>query len=315
MIIKGKSSTGRGLGKYLLKDKNDCVQQWGIRGDIPRDLTDTLNDWRSDSLGTNCSKPLYHAQLNPDRVLSQKEWNTAIKIFEKAMGFQHQPRAIVLHKYKGREHLHLVYSRLKENGKAISDSWNYVQHEKAAREIERKLGLEKTQGVFIDREGQRIERTANHTALQQGERLNKNPNDVKAEITQLYQSSAQDGIAFVKALQNQGYTLAQGNSKNYVIIDDTGGIHSLSRAAKVNVTELRETLKEYALPELPKAKDIQQQRHKDPDKKQQQQIANEKPPLTPEQQKFQDWKADLLRYQQEHEASNKQRQHDHTRGR
>jgi hypothetical protein len=54
----------------------------------------------------------------------------------------------VMHEYKGREHLHLVHSRIDENGKAISDSWNYLHHEKAAREIEAELGLEPTQGVL-----------------------------------------------------------------------------------------------------------------------------------------------------------------------
>lgn len=258
MIIKGKSSTGRGLGKYLLQDKNDRVQEWGIRGDIHRDLTETLNDWRSDSLGTTCTKPLYHAQLNPDRALSRKEWDKAIAIFEKEMGFQNQPRAIVLHEYKGREHLHLVYSRMKENGRAIPDSWNYAHHEKAARAIERQLGLEKTQGVFIDREGQRIERTPDHAAIQQGERLNKDPHQIKAEISALYQKTAQDGTAFVNALQNQGYTLAQGNSHNYVIIDEHGGVHSLSRTAKVKVAELRETLNEYPMQNLSSVEQVRE---------------------------------------------------------
>lgn len=311
MIIKGKSSTGRGLGAYLLQDKNDRVQQWDIRGDIPRDLIDTLNDWRSDSLGTNCTKPLYHAQLNPDRALSQEEWNKAIKIFEKEMGLQHQPRAIVLHEYKGREHLHLVYSRMDEHGKAISDSWNYVHHEKSARAIERQLGLEKTQGVFIDREGQRIERTPNHAALQQGERLNKNPNQIKAEISALYQSTAQDGTAFIKALQNQGYTLAQGNSRNYVIIDNTGGVHSLSRTAKVKVAELRETLSEYTLQDLSNAKDIQQQRLLDRDNTN---TLEHDPPLTPEQQKHREYIDNLNRYLQEREEKGIQKQLDQSRG-
>jgi hypothetical protein len=312
MIIKGKSSTGRGLGAYLLQDKNDRVQQWDIRGDIPRDLIDTLNDWRSDSLGTNCTKPLYHAQLNPDRALSQDEWDKAIKIFEKEMGLQHQPRAIVLHEYKGREHLHLVYSRMDEHGKAISDSWNYVHHEKAARAIERQLGLERTQGVFIDREGQRIERTPNHAAIQQGERLNKDPHQIKAEISAIYQNTAQDGTAFVNALQNQGYTLAKGNSHNYVIIDEHGGVHSLSRTAKVKVAELRETLSEYALQYLSKAKDIQQQKLLD---RENAETLEHESLLTPEQQKFQAEKAALMRYKQEYEEKNKQKQYDQSRGR
>lgn len=260
MIIKGNTSTGRRLGAYLLQDKNDRIEEWGIRGDIPRDLKDTLDDWRSDSQGTNCTKPLYHAQLNPDRTLSRDEWDTAIAIFEKEMGFKNQPRAIVLHEYKGREHLHLVYSRIDGQGKALSDSWNYVRHEKAAREIERELGLEKTQGVFIGREGGRSERSPDHASIQQGERTEKDPREVKAEVSSLYQSMAEDGAAFVTALENEGYTLAKGASRNYVVIDDKGGIHSLSRATGAKVAELSEALNDYPLQDLPEAKVIQYER-------------------------------------------------------
>ncbi|POZ49669.1 relaxase/mobilization nuclease domain-containing protein [Methylovulum psychrotolerans] len=260
MIIKGKTSTGRGLGAYLLQDKNDRAEVWGIRGDIPRDLKDTLDDWRSDSLGTSCTKPLYHVQLNPDRTLSRDEWGQAIAIFEKAMGFEKQPRAIVLHEYKGREHLHLVYSRIDGQGKALSDSWNYAIHEKAAREIEHALGMEQTQGAFIGREGGRPERSPDHAAIQQGERTEKDPREIKAEVSALYQSAAGDGAAFIAALENEGYTLAKGISRCYVIVDDIGGIHNLTRAAGAKATELRETLSSYPLQDLPEAKTIQRER-------------------------------------------------------
>lgn len=262
MIIKGSSHSGKGLASYLMHDKNDRAEVLDIRGDLPRDLKETLDDWRSDSLGTQCSKPLYHAQINPDRVLTAEEWEKAIGIFEKAMGFENQPRVIVLHEYKGREHAHLVYSRIDEQGKAISDSWNYVHHEKAAREIERELGLEKTPGVFIDRAGERPERTPSHGEMQQGERTKLDPHAVKAEVSALYRS-ADSGRAFVAALDDAGYTLARGDQRGYVLVDEMGGVHSLSRMAAVKADGLRETLRDFPLHELPsvdEAKEMQQAR-------------------------------------------------------
>jgi hypothetical protein len=262
MIVKGHSSTGRGLGAYLLGSKNDRAEVWGIRGDIPRDLKETLEDWRSDALGTQCQKPLYHAQLNPDRALSRDEWDTAIALFEKAMGFEDQPRAIVLHDYKGREHLHLVYSRLDEEGRAISDSWNYVHHEKAARDIEKALGLEKTPGVFIDRDGARAARTPDRDALQQGERTRIDPRAVKAEVSALYRNAG-SGPAFAAALEANGYALARGDQRGYVIVDAAGGVHSLSRAADVKAGDLRERLQDLppeSLPSVDEARDAQRER-------------------------------------------------------
>jgi MobA/VirD2-like, nuclease domain len=283
MIIKGKSHSGRGLGAYLLQDKNDRAEVLGIRGDIPRDLIETLEDWRSASLGTNCTKPLYHAQLNPDRTLSREEWEKALAIYEKEMGFENQPRMMVLHEYKGREHMHLVYLRIDENGKAISDSWNYIHHEQAAREIERELGLEKTQGVFIDRDGERPERTHDQAALQQGERLKLNPKAVKAEISAIYRS-ADTGSAFVAGLEDSGYILAQGDSRAYVILDPAGGVHSLSRAATVKAADLRETLKEYPLQDLPTveaAREIIHARQNERQQEQREKLEPQKEQATP----------------------------------
>jgi hypothetical protein len=163
VIIKGCSHSGRGLADYLTEGKNQDAQVLDIRGDIPRDLAATLEDWRSDTHGSKTARPLYHASLNPDRALSREEWEQALAVFEKEMGFENQPRAIVLHNDKGREHLHVVYSRIDhEQGKAISDSWNYFHHEKAARQIERELGLERTQGALYDRDGPRPDRTLDH---------------------------------------------------------------------------------------------------------------------------------------------------------
>jgi len=245
----------------LLKDKNERVEEWKIRGDIPRNIEETLNDWSSDSIGTRCSKVLYHAQLNLDRILSREEWDKALEIFERTMSFENQPRVIVLHENKDRQHLHVVYSRLNENGKAISDSWDYIRHEKAAREIERTLDMEKTQGVFIDRTGKRPERTPSHAAIQQAERLNLDLNQIKTEIRQLYHCS-ETGHAFVAALESEGYKLARGDLGSHVIIDRVGGVHSLLRLVDVKADLLRETLRDYSLENLPSvqaAQQIQQQ--------------------------------------------------------
>ncbi len=255
MIIKGGSHSGRGLGSYLLQDKNERAEVWDIRGDLPRDLREVLADWRSDASGTRCEKPLYHAQLNPDRPLNREEWNKAIATFEKEMGFENQPRAIVFHEHKGREHVHLVYSRLGEDGKALPDSWNYLHHEKAAREIEQELGLEKTQGALYGRKGEpRPERTPDREAIQQGERTKQDPKEVKAEITALYRSAGGDGAAFVESLKEQGYRLAKGDQRGLVVVDSMGGVHSLTCASGAKAGELREMLKGYDLPSVGETK-------------------------------------------------------------
>lgn len=256
MIIKGGSHSGRGLGAYLLQDKNERAEVWDIRGDIPRDLRELLADWRSDASGSRCEKPLYHAQLNPDRPLNREEWGRAIALFEQEMGFGQQPRVVVFHEYKGRGHVHLVYSRLNTDGKALSDSWNYLHHEKAARAIEQALGMAHTPGALYDRKSRpRPERTPDRDALQQGERLKHDPKAIKAEITALYRNAGGNAPAFVDALERQGYRLAQGDRRGWVVVDAAGGVHSLTRVTGAKAGALRELLKDYAdLPGVEKAK-------------------------------------------------------------
>jgi hypothetical protein len=91
-----------------------------------------------------------------------------------------------------------------ENGHAIPGSLNFVRHEKAAREIEKILSLEKTQGVFIDRNGERPERTPSQAAIQQADRLNLDLKKIKSEVSKLFQY-ADNGHAFVAALESEGY--------------------------------------------------------------------------------------------------------------
>jgi len=259
MITKGKATTGRGLAAHLLKAENERVELWGISGTVARTVNAAVDNWRAFALGTTCDKPLYHAQLNPspdDRPLSREEWEKAIGIFEKEMGLEGYPRAVVFHEKKGREHIHLVYSRFnpeleQEKLKAWSDSWNYPKHERASREIERELGLRKTKGVFVEREGPRPERTPTHDAMQQGERTQRDPKEIKAEVSALYAARANNGPAFVQALEAAGYTLARGDKRGFVILDQAGGVHSLTRAASAKAGDLGKTLHEYRLDDLP----------------------------------------------------------------
>ena len=261
MITKGNCSTGRGLAAYLNKDANDRVEVWEIKGAAINDLAEAIDDWREFSKGTNCEKPLYPAQLNPDRALSREEWGKAIEIFEKEMGLEGYPRAVVLHEKKGREHVHLVYSRIDlETMRAWSDSWNYLKHERASREIEREFGLEKTQGVHVEREDgtPRPNRTPSHKDMQQGERKGQDAREVAAEVSALYAEANGDGAAFVKGLEGAGYALARGDRRVYVVVDREGGAHSLSRRAQAKVATLREMLRNVPLEKLPSVKEAQQ---------------------------------------------------------
>lgn len=59
-----------------------------------------------------------------------------------------EPRLIVVHRKDGREHLHIVWSRIDVGRqRVISDGWNYRAHEEAARELEATFGHRVIRGV------------------------------------------------------------------------------------------------------------------------------------------------------------------------
>lgn len=85
-----------------------------------------------------------------------------------------------------------------------------------------------------------LEAKDSRSELRQEQRTGIKGKDVKMQVTAAYQSS--DGpTAFRAALAARGYTLAQGDRRDYVIVDRKGGVHSLARRLDgVNARQLRE---------------------------------------------------------------------------
>lgn len=135
-----------------------------------------------------------------------------------------------MHEKLGREHIHIVWSRIDlERMRSVSDSHNYRKHEEVARDLERRFGHERVQGAHAERDGVgRPDRTPSRAELRQEERTGIKGKDVKAEVSEIFRAS--DGPeAFKAALENHGYQLARGDRRDFVIIDQAGGIHSLAR--------------------------------------------------------------------------------------
>jgi hypothetical protein len=74
--------------------------------------------------------------------------------------------------------------------------------------------------------------------MQQGERLKLDPRQVKEQVRKLWQTS-DSGRSFTAALEDQGLMLAQGDRRDFMVIDPAGGGHSLGRYVGVKATALR----------------------------------------------------------------------------
>jgi hypothetical protein len=269
MIIKGKSrGNGAQLGRYLIAPgENERVRVVEIRGVAALDVPGALLEMDALAAGAQTEKPLYHASINTraSERMTDEQRIRAIDVLEEKLGLTGQSRTIVVHEKKGREHTHVVWSRIDvEHMRAIPDNHNYRKHEEAARQLEREFGHERVQGAHAEREGKlRPERTPNYAEMQQSKRGGLSPSEAKEKITELWRS-ADSGQAFAAALSQAGFVLARGDRRDFVVIDPGGATHSLARRIEgVRVKDLRERMADIdvsALPSVREAKSIQRER-------------------------------------------------------
>lgn len=263
MITKGASIHGRNLADHLLKPENERVEVLEMSGVCADNLHDAINVFDAFAQGTKCKKPIYHGKLNPsinDRSLTREELETALSIFEENLGLTGQPRIIVLHEKQGREHYHLIYSRINlDTMTAIPDSWNFLKHEKASREIEQALALEQTRSCLYQRNEPRPERTPAPEDMQQAKRHGRDARAIKDEIRAIY-DSAENAAAFVQGLESAGYTLAQGDSRDFVVVDAQGGTYSAARYTGTKAAAFREYMADIDRESLPSADELKEQR-------------------------------------------------------
>jgi hypothetical protein len=269
MVIKGGACAGAGrLAAHLTRtDTNERVKLVEFRGVATEDVRGALTEIEATAEGTRTTKPFYHASISSraDERLTDEQRTYAIDRLEAELGLTGQARVVVVHEKKDREHFHIVWSRIDlENMRAISDSHNYRKHELVARHLEREFGHERVQGAHVEREGKaRPERTPSHAEMLQADRTGMTPQQVKAQVTELWQRT-DSGQAFAVALWDAGYVLARGDRRDYVVIDQRGGTHSLARRVEgMKAKDIRERMADLdsaRLPNIADAKQIQRAR-------------------------------------------------------
>jgi hypothetical protein len=275
MVIKGKSVAGATrLAVHLERtDTNEQMHVLELRDVAADDLRGALKEMEAvASACPNCERPFYHASINTraDERLTPEQREQAIDRLGKELGLTGQPRVVVMHEKEGRQHFHIVWSRIDlDTLRTISDSHNYRKHEIVARELERAFGHERVQGAHIERDGQpRPERTPTHKEHQQAERTGISPKEAREHITALWQRT-DSGASFQAALEQSGWTLARGDRRDFVVIDPKGATHSLARRIEgVTVKDLRARMADVdmnRLPSVAEGKAIQYARHGKPE--------------------------------------------------
>lgn len=271
MIIKGSSrSAPKQLAKHLLRtDTNEQVRILELTSPTGN-LTEAFRDWQCLADGTLGTKGLYHANIDPEARydMNLEQWHRAADVLEEALGLQGQPRAVVLHEKKGRQHIHVVWQRTDIDTMTLrSDSWNYRAHEVASRSLEQEFGHAFTPGKHAKRDRSRSSEppraAISHAEWQQAERLGLDPRERKAMITALFAES-ENGQEFKAQLEDAGYTLAQGDRRDYALVDRDGDVFNVTRQINgMRAKELRAFMADVDPAGLPTVSEVKQSRVRD----------------------------------------------------
>lgn len=268
MVINGGSRSSSPkyatwLGAHLNRtDTNERVFLRRLDGVTADDLSEALAELSAMASGARSQRGLYHANIDwrHDEQLTEGQKDQAVKRLADELGLAGQPHVVVEHAKEGRDHLHVVWLRIDpETGKAIPDSHNFRRHEIVARELEREFGLERVQGVHVERDGiERPQRTPEAHEFAQAARTGLTPAEAKAEITGLWHQ-ADSGQAFAAALDGAGWTLARGDKRDFVVIDPHGEAHSLARRVEgVKVAQVRARMADIDPATLPSVDEARQ---------------------------------------------------------
>jgi hypothetical protein len=165
------------------------------------------------------------------------------------MGLSGQPRVIVFHEKEGRQHAHVVWSRIDSRQmKAI----NLPFYKNKMQEIARELFLEHGWNMP---DGLRNRENRNPLNFRwKAKRLDCDPKTLMTDLLEAWTTTSTKET-FTQSLEQKGFYLAQGDRRGYVAVDWRGEVFSLSRLLKHKPKDLKERLGEpQALPSVDEVK-------------------------------------------------------------
>lgn len=234
MILKGSQrANGADLAVHLMNSfDNESVEIAEVYGTVAGDLFGAFAEFEAVASGTKAKQYLYSLSISPPSPLTRAQYLDAIGTIEHRLGLQGQPRAVVFHVKEGREHCHVVWSRIDiERMQAIHMAHDRRKLMDCACELAHRFGLELPPGLKAWQEKQRHEKEKlepNLAERAQEQATGISPEQRRTEITEAFAHS-DSAESFRAALLQKGYVLARGDRRGFVVVDRHEGVHSLSR--------------------------------------------------------------------------------------
>ena len=230
MIAKGnKHHSGARLASYMVKAKpGERVEMGEVRGFASDDIHEAFRAVDAMAVGTQCEKPLFHTyvRLADGERLTREQWQHVADRIETKLGLAGQPRATTFHvdELTADAHMHIGWSRIdEETMTAKSLAFFKLRLKEVSRELEIELGLKQ-----VRNHRERPEMAPTRDEDQQARRLGVEIHDVRQKIRQCWERS-DNGHDYAAALAGEGLTLAQGERRDFIVIDHEGGIHALGK--------------------------------------------------------------------------------------
>ena len=241
MILKGNQRAGGDdLATHLMNElDNELVEVAQVRGTVADHLHGAFAEYEAHAAGTRNS-----LSVNPSAPISREQYYTAIDRIEQRLGLSGQARAVVFHVKHGREHCHVVWSRIDTaKMRAVQLSHDRQKLRSLARELAQEFGLPLPEGLAEDRGTKRTKKNdMTQSEKAQADETGITPGQRRAEITEAFRQS-DSAEAFRAALQEKGYVLAHGDKRGHVVVDRFGKVHSLARQIDgVRTRELKKKL-------------------------------------------------------------------------
>lgn len=232
MIPKASQRAGgQDLATHLLNAlDNEYVEVAEVSGAVASDLHGAFAEWEAIATGlTRCREYLYSLSVNPEpgQQMSRAQYLDYAERVEKKLGLEGQPRAMVFHIKEGREHCHIVWSRIDwQSEKAIHLAFDHEKLMMVSREFARDHGLDLPDGYQREGSSERGRKQSLYETQQQ-RTTGLSKEERMVAVTQAYQQS-DNARSFVRALESLGYLLATGK-RPYVLVDIYGTMNALPK--------------------------------------------------------------------------------------
>ncbi|MCW0233205.1 MAG: hypothetical protein OJJ21_06360 [Ferrovibrio sp.] len=255
ILTSNFNSSAQNLARHLLKPENEEVTHLPGR----HVLSDDLESQLTEIAALSGRKRLWHVTFNPDRPMTDQEWDLAVGLYEMEFGLADVPRAAVQHAKPGdgidrARHRHLVWATEDPIlGFKFRDRFSKVRGEKVARLIEFSLGMTPTKGAH-NKAIQRALATENPAAAswlaagdfdkgsrpvaeltsaerEMKKRTGDDPRDLRAALLAAWLAADNSPTVLIKQLAERGVMLQKGERRGLVLVrSSNGAVQEVGRA-------------------------------------------------------------------------------------